>query len=342
MWPFKKDRPAAVPVVETAAPEPEAPVEAVVETPPPVEPPEPVVAPPIELPVDPAVLEAKGLLAARDEGRLFVSDYPYEMKSRPFAKSVGGRRIMDQLAGATPRIQFWVDEIQRYLPDLKRIPLHPEGDEPGWINGMFPTLDGMVLYAMVRTLKPATYLEVGSGNSTKFVRRAIRDGGLATQIISIDPNPRAEVDRICDKVIRKPFEKTPDRLYGDLLKANDIVFIDNSHRSLPNSDVTVFFTETLPALPRGVMYGIHDVFLPSDYPQAWMDRFYNEQYLLVAYLLGGADGDRIEFPGVYASDTKQFKQVLMPIYRRRAFNGAAKHGGAFWMRRGGNSDGTTT
>jgi hypothetical protein len=289
---------------------------------------------PAEPRIDPVSPEAQGLLEARAEGRLFVSDYPYEMRQRPYAKSIGGRKILGQLVASHPRIDFWLDEIQRYLPDLKRIPKIPEGDEPGWINGMFPTLDGMVLYAMVRTLKPATYLEVGSGNSTKFARRAIRDGGLDTQIISIDPHPRAEIDRICDKVIRRPFEKTPDRLYGDLLKANDIVFIDNSHRSLPNSDVTVFFTETLPALPAGVMYGLHDVFLPKDYPEAWMDRFYNEQYLLAAYLLGGGGGDQIEFPGIYASDAKQFRPTLLPIYRRAAFKGAAKHAGAFWLRRG--------
>lgn len=283
---------------------------------------------------DPIVQEASRLLTARAEGRLFVSDYPYEMKPRPYAKTVGGRKIGEKLAAATPRIEFWLDEIQRYLPDLKKIPLHPTEGEPNWINGMFPTLDGMALYAMIRTLAPATYLEVGSGNSTKFARRAIRDGGLATKIISIDPHPRAEVDRLCDKVIRQPFEKVPDRLYGDLLQANDIVFIDNSHRSLPNSDVTVFFTETLPALPAGVMYGVHDVFLPNDYPAVWMDRFYNEQYLLAAYLLGGAGGDQIEFPGIYVSDAKRFRPTLLPIYRRRAFKGAAKHAGAFWLRRG--------
>lgn len=310
-------------VVEAITPEPE-PVAQTAE-------PALVAEPP---PIDPAVEEARGLLAARGEGRLFVSDYPYEMRQRPYAKSVGGRKIVDQLVASHPRITFWLDQIQHYLPDLKRIPKIPEGDEPGWINGMFPTLDGMVLYAMVRTLKPATYLEVGSGNSTKFARRAIRDGGLDTKIISIDPYPRAEVDRICDKVIRRPFEKVPDRLYGDLLQANDIVFIDNSHRSLPNSDVTVFFTETLPALPAGVMYGLHDVFLPNDYPQAWMDRFYSEQYLLVAYLLGGAGGDQIEFPGIYASDAKVFRPTLLPLYRRSAFKGAAKHAGAFWLRRG--------
>ena len=37
-------------------------------------------------------------------------------------------------------------------------------------------------------------LEIGSGNSTKFARRAIRDHRLCTRITSIDPHPRAEID----------------------------------------------------------------------------------------------------------------------------------------------------
>ena len=69
---------------------------------------------------------------------------------------------------------------------------------------------------------------------------------------------------------------------GVVLSAGDMVFIDNSHRAFQNSDVTVFFTEVLPALPAGVAYGIHDIFLPDDYPAGWSDRFYNEQYLLAA------------------------------------------------------------
>jgi len=49
-------------------------------------------------------------------------------------------------------------------------------------------------------------MEIGSGNSTKFVARAKRDGALSARIVSIDPQPRAEVDRLCDEVIRAPLE----------------------------------------------------------------------------------------------------------------------------------------
>ena len=40
-----------------------------------------------------------------------------------------------------------------------------------------------------------------------------------------------------------------------------------------NSDVTVFFTE-IANLPQGMVYGLHDIFLPWDYPEQWSNRFY--------------------------------------------------------------------
>jgi len=45
-------------------------------------------------------------------------------------------------------------------------------------------------HAMTALNRPRRVIEVGSGNSTKFIRRAIRDHGLPTAIVSIDPQPR--------------------------------------------------------------------------------------------------------------------------------------------------------
>ena len=66
-------------------------------------------------------------------------------------------------------------------------------------------------------------------------------------ITSIDPQPRAEVDAICDEVVRSPLEDT-DLSVFDTLDAGDILFVDNAHRVLPNSDATVVFLEVLPRL----------------------------------------------------------------------------------------------
>ena len=110
--------------------------------------------------------------------------------------------------------------------------------------------------------------------------------------------------------------------------------IDNSHRSFQNSDVTVFFTEILPCrLKTGCHYGIHDIFLPSDYPVEWLSRYYNEQYLLMAYLLGGAAGDQLIAPVHFIQHSPELLEVLSPILEHPELGGIAAVGGAFWLKR---------
>jgi hypothetical protein len=66
------------------------------------------------------------------------------------------------------------------------------------------------------------------------------------------------------------------------------LFVDNSHRCLQNSDVTVAFLDVLPALPPGVLVHFHDIFLPDPYPEAWAWRAYNEQQAIAPLLHGQA------------------------------------------------------
>ena len=104
------------------------------------------------------------------------------------------------------------------------------------------------------------------------------------KVISVDPQPRAEIDALCDKVCRMRLEDSDHQIFS-VLQAGDILFFDGSHRVFTNSDVAVFFLEILPSLPPGVLVHIHDIFLPLDYPPEWNDRFYSEQYMLAAMLL---------------------------------------------------------
>lgn len=278
--------------------------------------------------------DPEDLQLAEQEGRLIVTEYPYSPRPRPFAGTRGGEKIGALLEAARPRFASICRSMLENEEWFRRIPVRNGGLEdpaPGWVNGMQPALDGMLLYTLARTLNPRTYLEVGSGNSTKFVRRAISDHGLRTRIVSIDPFPRAEVDGLCDEVVRDAFESVPDGRYRELLSAGDMVFIDNSHRAFQNSDVTVFFTEVLPALPAGVAYGIHDIFLPDDYPAGWSNRFYNEQYLLAAYLLGGAGGDAVIFPGMFVSSDPASRQMLEPLFGHPHFAEVEGHSGGFWL-----------
>jgi hypothetical protein len=202
--------------------------------------------------------------------------------------------------------------------------------EPSWINGWMPASDGVALYGLVAMKQPRHFLEVGSGNSTKFARKAITDHRLNTKIISIDPHPRVEIDMLCDEVVREPVEAISLDIF-DRLESGDILYVDNSHRVLMNSDATVIFLDVIPKLKPGVLVEIHDVMLPYDYPSAWIGRHYSEQYLLAAYLLARGRRFNIFLPNTFISSDSELRTILMPLWQRAEMQNVETHGCSFWI-----------
>ncbi len=206
-------------------------------------------------------------------------------------------------------------------------------NEPAWNNGFLPGLDIVTLYTFLKLYQPKVYIEIGSGNSTKVARKCIKDHSLATKVISIDPFPRANIDHLADQVIRQPLENLNDNgVILNSLNAGDILFIDNSHRCLPNSDATVCFLELLPQLKPGVIVHIHDIYLPYDYPQDMCDRFYSEQYVLAAFLLANPQKYEVLMPGIFVSEDKALAAMLEPIWQSDNTRNVERHGGSFWFR----------
>ncbi|MCU1603282.1 MAG: hypothetical protein JWO22_3991 [Frankiales bacterium] len=205
--------------------------------------------------------------------------------------------------------------VAHYADDLARVPLRQQQPgQPYWLSQYLPGLDAALLYATLRDLDPRRYVETGSGISTTFVAQAKRDGGLRTRITSIDPNPRAEIDALCDDVIRRPYELTTG-VYDDL-EAGDVVFVDNSHRVFTNSDATAFLLDALPNLPKGVRVGIHDILLPSDYLPEWSTFWFSEQYLLAAYLIAGAPFIDPVLAGGYCTTRPELLALTDPLFDR--------------------------
>lgn len=200
---------------------------------------------------------------------------------------------------------------------------------PAYNNDFLPGLDMIAIYTMIQKYKPGKYVEVGSGNSTKVAFQAIQNLPN-TEIISIDPQPRAEIDQLATTIIRKPFEDIDfDFLFS--LQANDILFIDNSHRILPNSDAMVFFLEVLPKLAKGVIVHIHDIYLPYDYPQFMCDRFYSEQYGLAMFLLANSEKYQTILPNYFISEDPQLSAIVAPIFEHSNLRNVERHGGSFWL-----------
>lgn len=201
---------------------------------------------------------------------------------------------------------------ERFIEILNTQSNTNESSSPTWFNRFFTGLDAAALYGLIARKSPCRLIEIGSGNSTKFARRAAIDFGHQMHITSIDPNPRKEIDKICDHVIRQPLESIDLSTFNEL-ESGDILFVDNSHCTFMNSDATVVFLDILPRLRPGVIVHIHDILLPFDYPIAWKERYYSEQYLLACYLLGGMKLTPL-FPCAYISNNDTLKKETNAIW----------------------------
>ncbi len=260
-------------------------------------------------------------------------DYPVNPRPRYGHGQPPHPGLEAQIAQGRARYRELLSSVVELREHLWRIPVADPSTarEPCWVNGWLPGLDAATLYAILVHRGPRLYLEVGSGNSTKFARRAIDDHGLHTRIVSIDPSPRADVDDLCDEVIRSPLEEA-DLAVLDSMVAGDVLFVDNSHRVFQNSDATVLFLDVLPRLPADVAVELHDIFLPEDYPEAWLDRYYSEQYLLAAYLLGGGGRITTELPAWYVSNDPELAGIMRPLWSHPAMAGVEAHGHSYWLR----------
>ena len=273
-------------------------------------------------------------LAERLNGRIYLDlDYPTSSATGP--RYGNGHPPHPELVQILRRHEEAYREalriIFRQADHLRMIERHArDAVEPSWINNMLPGLDSAAIYAFLREWRPRRYIEIGSGNSTRFAARAKRDGNLATELISIDPHPRAPIDRLCDRVIRQSLECADLELFSET-EPGDVIFFDGSHRVFMNSDVTVFFLDVLPRLPAGVVVGVHDVYLPDDYPADISDRHYSEQYLLAAWLLAG---DRVQpiLPAAYVHERDDLRRMLSTLWELPELAGVADHGAAFWWR----------
>lgn len=221
-------------------------------------------------------------------------------------------------------------EIKDVIWKIKKTTDQQDVKLPGWNNGFLPGLDIIGILTILSAHKPKNYIEIGSGNSTKVAHMAKSEFDLQMRVVSIDPEPRAEIDQIADEVIRRPFEDI-DFGFVESMEPGDVLFIDNSHRILPNSDSMVFYMEVLPRLKSGVIVHIHDIYLPYDYPQFMCDRFYSEQYGLAFFLLANPEKYKPILPNYYISETPELASIISDVWQHPNLEGVERHGGSFWF-----------
>ena len=219
-----------------------------------------------------------------------------------------GRRVvplLPQIARCDPH--SLLEALDTYREQTRRFARLGDSGKYSFSNDYFTSPDAEIAYVLIRLLHPKRIVEVGSGNSTHLFREAITDGSLDTNLVSIDPSPRREVQSAANQVIRKRLEDVPSSELQDVLHANDILFIDSSHEIRSGNDVVNLFLNVLPNLRSGVVIHVHDIFLPFEYPREWviqntLNVNWTEQYLVQA-LLQGSNQFEVLWPGHFLQRT---------------------------------------
>lgn len=201
-------------------------------------------------------------------------------------------------------------------------------------NPSYGHFDGIMLYSMMRHLRPRRMVEVGSGFSSAAmldVNQHVLGGQV--RLTFIDPDLRRlhkllqPGDRDRATLIEKRVQEVPLAVFTEL-EANDILFIDSSHVSKIGSDVNRLYFDVLPALQAGVHIHIHDVAGNLEYPREWLEegRAWNEQYLLRAFLMYNRAFEVALFTAWLFDTKNSFFRERMPLCARGG-------GGQIWLRK---------
>ena len=192
--------------------------------------------------------------------------------------------------------------------------------------------DAMMLQAMLRSLRPSRYLEVGSGWTTALaLDTSERFLGGAMAVTAIEPYPELleGVLRPGDpvEILARPVQDVPLDTFA-ALRAGDVLFVDSSHVVKTGSDVHHLFTKVLPVLCAGVVVHVHDVFWPFEYLRHWISegRAWNEAYLLHAFLMYNDTFEIVLWNHWLATAHPEIVASELPAMLENP-------GGALWMRR---------
>jgi hypothetical protein len=232
-----------------------------------------------------------------------------------------GQLELLQALGAYQAEAPWADE--------PRPPLRFFYDNPNFRHG-----EADVLYGMIRHLRPARIVEIGSGHSSCVVLDTNeRFFGGAIECTFVEPYPELLRSLVSDgdleraRLVEAPLQAVGDDLFRSL-QANDILFVDSTHVTKVGSDVNRIVFDVLPLLASGVYVHFHDVYYPFEYPQAWIfeGRAWNEAYLLRAFLLYNEAFEIALFNSFLGHHHREALAAALPL-------AVPNPGSSLWLRR---------
>ena len=227
-----------------------------------------------------------------------------------------------------------LDTFERFYQELPFTDKKREDIRYYYNNGSYSYSDAIILYSMIRHLKPGSIIEVGSGFSSSVMldtNELFMDNQISFTFI--EPYPQLleslliKDDRKNVTIYEKRLQEIPMTVFKEL-RENDILFIDSTHVAKFNSDVNYAIHNILPSLAGGVYIHFHDIFYPFEYPLDWLleGRAWNEQYMLRAFL---------EY-------NKAFEVVMFNTYLTEMYEATIKNrfpllykntGGSIWIKK---------
>lgn len=251
-------------------------------------------------------------------------------------------RIWPATPRPTPDVEWresaQLELCQQIFGEQEPLALSPDQSEDPteyWAgNDQYPPLDAWVLAALLRHLRPARMVEIGSGFSSLVTARVNREElGGELRFTCVEPHPRQFLLDGVDGISELRAERVQDsplELFTEL-GPGDILFVDSSHTVKTGGDVTWIFHELIPRLAVGVYVHIHDVFLPGDYPQSWVTEGWgwNETYMVRSFLSYNTTFEVVwgaQFMLEHHPD-----EVLRAFARQQEYR--ERGGAALWIRR---------
>ena len=198
-------------------------------------------------------------------------------------------------------------------------------------NGFFLYTDGILLYSLMRFLKPKQIIEIGSGFSSALMldtNELFFNNEIA--LTFIEPFPERlygaikEQDKKSTTIIVSEVQAVSLNIFANL-NPGDILFIDSSHVVKTGSDVCFILFEILPILKKGVIIHFHDIFYPFEYLKEWVfeGRNWNEDYFLKAFLMYNNHFQILLFPHyLHTIHSEVFN--MMPLCYQNT-------GGSLWL-----------
>jgi len=208
-------------------------------------------------------------------------------------------------------------------------------------NPYFSYGDGVILYCVLRSFRPARIVEVGSGfSSAEMLDVNDMFFDRTVEFIFIEPRPErlysllSEQDKRSYRIEVKPVQEVDAAAFRSLAQ-NDVLFVDGSHVGKSHSDVLHILFEILPKLNKGVLVHFHDVMWPFEYPQSWLEegKAFNEAYFLRAFLQYNSAFEILFFNSFMMAQHGELLRVKMPRMLKSPSTPETIGNSSLWLRK---------